>query len=363
MSGAGVTIDSATGVVTISTGTLLTQERITVTATNSGGSAASGFSLTVRPSLPAVVTAPALSGTGRIGAPVTVFPGSWSGAPSLACQWLAGGVAIAGATGTSYTPVAADDRKELAVRVTATTAGGSTEALTAGLAVTRTPPVAVAALGDVVTYQGAAALVLDTARAFAGEGLGFAVAGAGATVQAATGRVSLPTTAVLAAAAVTVTATNSGGSATTSFKATVTAAPANVLPFLLTVPLLAGTAKIGSTLTAGTGTWGGYPAPTAPRQWLRDGVAIAGATGASYTLTPQDDGRAICCRVTARNVVGTVVAMTAAVTPSYVAPTAKGGAAGGDLRRRQRAAGGGDRGDFTGEALASRSMTPLRPRG
>ena len=156
--------------MTISTGTLLTQERITVTATNSGGSAASGFSLTVRPSLPAVVTAPALSGTGRIGAPVTVFPGSWSGGPSLACQWLAGGVAIAGATGTSYAPVAADDRKELAVRVTATNAGGSTEALTAGLAVTRTPPVAVAALGDIVTYQGAAALVLDAGRAFAGEG-------------------------------------------------------------------------------------------------------------------------------------------------------------------------------------------------
>lgn len=360
VSGAGAQIDSATGVVTISTATLLTRERITVTATNSGGSAASGFSLTVRPSLPAVEIRPALSGTGRIGAPVSVSPGRWSGAPSFTYQWLAGGVAIAGATATSYTPVAADDRKELSVRVTATNSGGSTEAVTPVLAVTRTPPAVVTTLGDVATYQGATPLVLDAARAFSGEGLAFAIAVTGVsaslaanlTVQAATGRISLATTAALAGATVSVTATNSGGSAVTSFKATVTALPANVLPFLLTVPLLAGSAKVGSTLTAGTGTWGGYPAPAAPRQWLRDGVAIAGATGASYTLTPQDDRRAICCRVTAKNVVGSVTAVTATVVPSYVAPTAKG-----LLPEEIFDAGTGPQpvptaGDFTGEALA-----------
>lgn len=351
VSGAGARIDSATGVVSISTTTLLSQERITVTATNSGGSAASGFSLTVRPALPAMLTAPSLAGTGRIGAPVTVSPGSWSGAPGFAYQWLAGGAAIAGATGTSYTPQAADDRKELSVRVTATNAGGSVEVVTAGLAVTRTPPQAVAALGDVATYKGASALVLDAARAFSGDGLAYTVSGAGATVAAATGRVTIPTTAVLAGATVTVTATNSGGQAATSFRATVTAAAANVLPFLLTVPLLSGTAKIGSTLTAGTGTWGGYPAPTAPRQWLRDGVAISGATGASYTLLPADDGRAICCRVSAKNVVGTVVAMTSTVIPTYVAPTAKG-----TLPEEIFDGGTGPQavptaGDFTGEAL------------
>ena len=351
VSGPGATIDTATGVVTLSTATLRNGERVTVTAANSGGSAASGFSLTVRPSLPAVLAAPALSGSGRIGAPVTLSPGNWSGAPDLAFQWLAGGAAIAGATGTSYTPVAADDRKQLAVRVTATNAGGSAEALTPGLGVTRTPPAAVAPLGDVATYRGAAALVLDAARAFSGEGLAFAVAGAGATVQAATGRVTVPTAAVLAGAAVTVTATNSGGEAATGFRATVTAAPAPVLPFLLTVPLLAGSARIGSTLTAGTGTWGGYPAPTAPRQWLRDGVAIAGASGASYRLAPADDGRAICCRVTARNAVGTVVAMTATVMPTYAAPTARGA-----LPEEILDAGSGPQsvptaGDFTGEAL------------
>lgn len=351
VTGTGARIDSATGVVTISTAILLTQERITVTATNSGGSAASGFSLTVRPSLPAVVTAPALSGPGRIGVPLSVSPGTWKGAPGLAYQWLAGGVPIPGATGTSYTPVAADDRKDLAVRVTATNAGGSVVVVTAATGVTRIAPQAVAGLGDMTTYRGAAALVLDTAHVFSGEGLVFSVSGAGATV-AATGRVSIPTTAVLAGVTVTVSAANSGGQASVSFRTTVTAAVANVLPFLLTVPLLSGTAKVGSTLTAGTGTWGGYPVPVAPRQWLRDGAPIGGATGASYTLLPADDGRAICCRVSAKNVVGTVVAMTATVVPTYVAPTAKGA-----LPEEILDAGTGPQkvptaGDFTGEALS-----------
>lgn len=352
VSGPGVRIDSATGLVTISAATLFTRERITVTATNSGGSAESGFFLTVRSSPPAVLTAPALSGTGRIGVAVTVLPGTWSGVPALAFQWLAGGVAIAGATGTTYTPVAADDRKELVCRVTATNSGGTgAVAVTPGLAVTHTPPVVAVALGDVTIHRGAPALVLDAARAFTGEGLVFAVTGAGATVHAVTGRVTVPTGTVRAGAEVTVTATNSGGSAATSFRATVTAAAGNVLPFLLTTPLLAGTGKIGSTLTAGTGSWGGYPAPVAPRQWLRDGVEISGATGASYTVKPKDDGRAICCRVAARNVVGTVVATTAAVTATYVAPTARGLLpeeifdAGSGLQTVETAA------DFTGEAL------------
>ena len=39
-------------------------------------------------------------------------------APATGWQWLRDGVAIAGATGTSYTPVAADDRKALSARVT-----------------------------------------------------------------------------------------------------------------------------------------------------------------------------------------------------------------------------------------------------
>ena len=84
---------------------------------------------------PAVVTAPELTGSGKIGAAVGVDAGTWSGrpAPSTALQWRRDGADIAGATGASYTPVAADDRTALTCRVTATNLAGSAVATTAAL--------------------------------------------------------------------------------------------------------------------------------------------------------------------------------------------------------------------------------------
>src|SRR5690606_3325018 len=64
---------------------------------------------------------------------------------------------------------------------------------------------------------------------FTGENLSFAVTGAGATIDARTGLVSIPTDKAVQAA-VTVTATNSGGSATSSFQVTV---EAEGIPFAL----------------------------------------------------------------------------------------------------------------------------------
>ena len=75
-------------------------KQITVTATNSGGSATTGFRVTVKATAPKLLAAPALAGSGRIGTEVAVDPGSWAGvpAPTLALQWLRDGVEIAGAT-------------------------------------------------------------------------------------------------------------------------------------------------------------------------------------------------------------------------------------------------------------------------
>lgn len=65
-----------------------------------------------------------LTGTVAVGAPVKVTAGTYS-APgvSISYQWLANGVAIAKATGTSYTPSARDKNKGLSVRITATKLG------------------------------------------------------------------------------------------------------------------------------------------------------------------------------------------------------------------------------------------------
>ena len=129
-------------------------------------------------------------------------------------------------------------------------------------------------------------------------------------------------TAAEGTATVTVTAANSGGSASASFRATVT--KPFILPLLVVAPVVAGPAKIGQALTLQGGSWSGFPDPVVSRQWLRDGADIPGATGASYTPVPADDLKPLCCRVTATNLAGSAVTVTAGLTATYVAPVAKG---------------------------------------
>ena len=70
---------------------------------------------------------------------------------------------------------------------------------------------------------GAGARTVSTQAGFAGEGLGYALeaAPAGATIDAGTGLVTIPTGTALEAATVTVRATNAAGSAVQSFAVTV----------------------------------------------------------------------------------------------------------------------------------------------
>ena len=75
-------------------------------------------------------------------------------------------------------------------------------------------------------------------------------------------------------------------------------------------PTASGTPAVGGTLACSPGSWSGDPAPVFDYQWLRDGAAIAGAAAAaaSYTVSLEDQGHALSCRVTARNVAGTASA-------------------------------------------------------
>ena len=68
---------------------------------------------------------------------MSVDAGRWSGqpAPATSLQWRRDGADIAGATGASYVPVAADDRTQLTCRVTASNVAGSAGATTAALPV------------------------------------------------------------------------------------------------------------------------------------------------------------------------------------------------------------------------------------
>lgn len=235
VTGEGVTIDPVTGTLTIPPGRLPGGMSMAVTATDDAGVETGRFVLTLAAeeaeapaSVPECLVPPTIAGTGRIGSPVVLDPGSWSGTPvpDLACQWLVDGEAVTGAVATTYVPVAADDGRSLSCRVTAGNTAGRAEAETAAIRITHVPPVVAGSLPDLVLEAGSGPHGIEAAPVFTGEALAFAVAGAEATIDKATGRVTIPTASPRGTAVITVSATNSGGTAETSFRVTVRAAGA-----------------------------------------------------------------------------------------------------------------------------------------
>ena len=328
VAGEGVGIDPATGTLTITTDQLRDGIEIAVTATNSGGAATSRFRLTVAAlpldAAPVLIAAPALVGTGAIGSPVTLEPGSWGGvpAPALAFQWRRDGADIAGATDAEYVPGPAEDGRILTCRVTATNSSGSLAAETPALAVVWPTPVVTGVLADVAYALGSGPQTIEAAAAFAGDALVYAVSGAGASIAPDTGRVTLSTDALRAGETVSVTASNSGGSATVAFRVTVQSTDA--APAVLTLPSLAGSGRIGDPVTLDPGAWSGMPAPALAFQWRRDGADIAGATGPVYTPVAADDLADLTCRVAASNAAGAAEAETPALAVVWPAPVATG---------------------------------------
>lgn len=68
------------------------------------------------------------------------------------------------------------------------------------------------------------------------------------------------------------------------------------------LPAITGTPTVGQELTVSTGVWNTRGSQTTLEftyQWTRDGVDIAGATSAAYTLVMADGGTDVGCIVTA----------------------------------------------------------------
>jgi len=68
-------------------------------------------------------------------------------------------------------------------------------------------------------------------------------------------------------------------------------------PVATTPASISGTAKVGQTLTVTDPVWD-TDGVTNAYAWLRNGVAIAGATGKTYKLTAQDAGKQVAAKVT-----------------------------------------------------------------
>ncbi|MDQ7994027.1 MAG: hypothetical protein REI45_15260, partial [Propionicimonas sp.] len=69
---------------------------------------------------------PVISGTARVGSTLKAKPGSWSSKVKLSYQWLRGGIAIKGATKSSYKTTSADAGRQVSVKVTGKRSGYTT---------------------------------------------------------------------------------------------------------------------------------------------------------------------------------------------------------------------------------------------
>jgi hypothetical protein len=85
-------------------------------------------------------------------------------------------------------------------------------------------------------------------------------------------------------------------------------------PFDVAAPAITGTPAVGQLLTCSTGTWNGEPPLTYAYKWLRDGVAVAGASAETYAVSTADVGESLICEVTATNKVASASAISAAVS-------------------------------------------------
>lgn len=145
---------------------------------------------------------------------------------------------------------------------------------------------------------------------------------------------------------VRVTATNADGSATAASNATALIAAEVQAPVRISDPVVSGTARVGSTLTATQGQWRNNPT-SFTFQWVRcptsggnpsgsDCAAIGGANAATYQVATADVGRRLRVRVTATNSDGSATAAsnaTAVVQAATPAPAPTGCPAGSDAIR------------------------------
>ncbi len=273
------------------------------------------------PPVPAESALPAVSGTLAVGKTLTTTNGTWTHNPTTyAYEWLrcaSDGNActtISGATAATYPLTAADGGYTIRSAVSAHNAGGTSayvDSAASGVVVplpaaTTAPGVSgVTVIGKTLTtttgsWNSTVTVTYQWLRCGAG----------GSTCKAIPGATS--TTYVLSSSDVghklvaQVTATNiAGTTATMSQPSALVVAK----PQLKKKPHISGATLVGHKLSAGKGTWHGYPAKYR-YQWLRCNaqggscLRIAGATKARYRLQSGDVGHRLRARVTALNAAG-----------------------------------------------------------
>jgi hypothetical protein len=266
---------------------------------------------------------PVISGVPQVGQTLTTTVGCWLNGPtSYTYTWLRSGVAIAGANGPTYTPVAADVGFTLQCQVVANNADGPSNAISS----LPTAPVTTAAVpvntmlptlsgtpqvGQTLTATNGTWTNSPTSFTYQWNRAGSAISGATASAY-------VPVSADVGnTLTISVTATNGFGSSTPATSAA-TSAVIDIIPTNSSVPTISGTAQVGQTLTATTGVWMHNPT-SFTYQWNRAGSAIAGATASTYVPVAADVGNTLTVSVVATNSGGSSSAATSTATSAVTA--------------------------------------------
>ncbi len=257
---------------------------------------------------------PEFSGFAQEGQALSATAGGWLGVPpiSYGYQWercgVLGGecVAISGATGSTYTPVAADVGHTLVVQVTATGAdGGGSSSATSMATGEVLPAVPVNTAAPSLSSSTPAEGVLESASTGSwatlptGYGYQWERCEEGGVecvaIEGATEATYVPGPADVGhELRVAVTASSPGGAATADSPASAAVSTVVSAPVDFSFPEIVGSARQGQTLSVRPGTWAGPPPLSYAYQWERCDAAgeacaaLSGATGSSYTPTSGD---------------------------------------------------------------------------
>ena len=302
--------------------------------------------------------APTISGTAQAGETLTASATGITDSDGLTnatftYQWLADDAAISGATGSTYTLVAADSGKVIKVQVSFTDDAGNTESLTSVVTATAAPrqtPFTAATHSAPAYHDGRSTFTFElrfseesplsyrTLRDHAFTVMGGEVVKARRLEQGKNVRweitvrpdgngtvtIVLPVTTDCAAEGAICTA---GGRMLSNELTFTVPGPSTEQPTqensdATGAPTVSGTARVGETLTAGaTGISDsdGLTGATFTYQWLADDAAISGATGSTYTLVAADAGKAVKVQVSFTDDGGNEESLTSAATSAVEA--------------------------------------------
>jgi len=346
--------------------------KLTVTATNAGGSATSTSSPTaasVLPAAPVNTAIPTVCAAPKVGTPCAGTDGTFTGQGSIAYtyQWQfddpsdmpdQGWQDIAGATSQSFSPTATQYDGPLRLAVTATNAGGSTSATSAATAAVLpdapvvaaasavtcgAPQVDVACAADAATFSGQGAITrtyqwqFDDPDDMPDQGWQN-IPGANGSIAGAAGdgaSVSFTPTASEydAPLRLVTSATNAGGVTSSTSAASAATLPAAPAPGPGAADITCAPPRVDESCSGSAGGWGTQGPTSYTYTWeINDGsgwstvqTMTTSATSDSYTPSSIQAGQQLRLSVAASNPGGTATTTGSSLT---VAPYNAGG---GDL--------------------------------